>query len=43
LPIDDEATAEVAFDAGELDFTRISLGAISRYREGVPNGGTLIE
>jgi peptide/nickel transport system substrate-binding protein len=43
LPIDDENTAEIAFDAGELDFTRVSLGSVERYRGGVPNGGTLIE
>ena len=42
-PIDDENTAEIAFDAGELDFTRVSLGSVPRYREGVPNGGKLLE
>ncbi len=43
LPIDDENTAEIAFEAGELDLTRVSLGSVERYRAGVPNGGTLIE
>ena len=43
FPIDDENTAEIAFDAGELDFTRISLGSVERYRKGVPNNGTLVE
>lgn len=43
LPIDDENTAEIAFEAGEIDFTRVSLGSVERYRGGVPNGGTLIE
>ncbi|UWQ85862.1 ABC transporter substrate-binding protein [Leisingera caerulea] len=43
LPIDDENTAEIAFEAGELDFTRVSLGSVARYRDGVPNGGTLLE
>ncbi|NRP12035.1 MULTISPECIES: ABC transporter substrate-binding protein [unclassified Aliiroseovarius] len=43
LPIDDENTAEIAFEAGELDFTRVSLGSVDRYRGGVPNGGTLVE
>ncbi|AXI45816.1 peptide ABC transporter substrate-binding protein [Sulfitobacter sp. SK012] len=42
-PIDDENTAEIAFEAGELDFTRVSLGAVERYRSDVPNGGSLIE
>ncbi|WP_293575720.1 ABC transporter substrate-binding protein [Phaeobacter sp.] len=43
LPIDDENTAEIAFEAGELDFTRVSLGSVARYRDGVPNGGALLE
>lgn len=43
LPIEDENTAEIAFEARELDFTRVSLGSVSRYRGGVPNGGTLLE
>jgi len=42
-PIDDENTAEIAFDAGELDLTRVSLGSVQRYRENVPNGGHLVE
>ena len=42
-PIDDENTAEIGFEAGELDFTRVSLGSVPRYREGVPNGGKLLE
>ncbi len=42
-PIDDENTAEIAFEAGELDVTRVSLGSVQRYREGVPHGGKLIE
>ena len=42
-PIDDENTAEIAFEAGELDLTRVSLGSVARYRDGVPNGGTLVE
>ena len=43
LPIDDESTAEIAFDSGEIDLTRVSLGSVERYRAGVPNGGTLVE
>ncbi len=43
LPIDDENTAEIAFEAGELDLTRVSLGSVARYRDGVPNGGVLVE
>ncbi|MGH1481977.1 MAG: ABC transporter substrate-binding protein [Geminicoccales bacterium] len=43
LPIDDENTAEIAFEAGEIDFTRVSLGSVERFRGDVPNGGTLLE
>ena len=43
LPIDDENTAEIAFEAGEIDCTRVSLGSVARLREAVPNGGTLLE
>ena len=43
LPIDDENTAEIAFEAGEIDFTRVSLGSVKRLRGAVPNGGTLLE
>ena len=32
MPIDDENTAEIAFEAGELDMTRVSLGSVERYR-----------
>jgi len=30
-PIQDEKTAELSFDAGELDFTEISYSSVSRY------------
>ncbi len=42
-PIDDENTAEIAFEAGELDYTILSLGSVERYRQEVPNGGILLE
>jgi len=31
LPIEDDKTAEVALEAGELDFTRISLASVDRF------------
>lgn len=43
LPIDDENTAEIAFEAREIDFTRVSLGSVARLRRAVPNGGKLLE
>ncbi|MCH9852806.1 MAG: peptide ABC transporter substrate-binding protein [Alphaproteobacteria bacterium] len=43
IPIDDESTAEIAFEAGDLDFTRVALSSVERYRNSVPNGGKLGE
>lgn len=42
-PIDDEKTAEIAFESGELDFTRVSLDSVARYRATPPRDGTLAE
>ena len=42
-PIDDEKTAEIAFEAGEVDFTRIGLDSVARYRNNPPAGATLAE
>lgn len=42
-PIDDEKTAEIAFEAGEIDFTRIGLDSVARYRDNPPSGSTLVE
>ena len=42
-PIDDEKTAEIAFEAGELDFTRIGLDSVARYRDNPPSGAVLAE
>lgn len=36
IPIEDDKTAEVAAEAGELDFSRISIASISRF-EGHPD------
>ena len=41
--IDDEKTAEIAFEAGELDFTRISLASLERLKANPPAGTTLKE
>lgn len=42
-PIDDEKTAEIAFEAGELDYTRIGLDSVARYRNNPPRNSTLAE
>ena len=36
LPIDDEKTAELGFEAGELDFTMTSVSSIARYQKSPP-------
>ncbi len=41
-PIDDEKVAEIAFDAGEVDFTRIGLDAVTRYRDN-PSAGVVLD
>ncbi|MBX6320306.1 MAG: twin-arginine translocation signal domain-containing protein [Rhodospirillaceae bacterium] len=41
-PIEDEKAAEVAFAAGELDFTQISLSSLANYRKNPPPRTTLI-
>lgn len=44
LPIEDEKTAELGFEAGDLDFTRITLASSARYKkDGVPKGAVLID
>ena len=41
FPIDDETTAEIAFAAGDVDFTRVSLSSLAKLREETPVGGVL--
>ena len=43
FPIDDEKTAEIAFEAGELDYTRIGLDSVARYRGNPPTDSTVVE
>lgn len=42
LPIEDEKTAEIAFEAGELDYTAISVSSIPQYESDPPAEATLI-
>ncbi len=39
--IDDEKTAEIAFESGDLDFTRISMSSVQSYKENPPKGSRL--
>jgi peptide/nickel transport system substrate-binding protein len=43
FPLDDEKTAEIAFEAGELDFTRVSLGSLERLKADPPENSTIAE
>lgn len=42
-PIDDEKTAEIAFEADEIDYTRVGLDSVSRYRDNPPTNSILAE
>lgn len=41
LPVEDEKTAELGFEGGEIDFTWISVSSIPRYKKDPPKDGTL--
>lgn len=41
-PIEDEKIAEIAFEAGELDYTAVSVTSIPLYEDNPPAGATLI-
>ena len=41
--IDDEKTAEIAFEAGAIDFTRVSLASLERLKSGPPANSTVEE
>ncbi|MCC2664545.1 MAG: family 5 extracellular solute-binding protein [Geminicoccaceae bacterium] len=43
LPIEDEKAAEIAFEAGELDYSAISVSSIPGYRTGKAPGVRLVE
>jgi peptide/nickel transport system substrate-binding protein len=43
FPIDDEKTSEIAFEAGDIDFTRVSLGSLDRFKADPPAGSVLEE
>lgn len=42
LPIEDEKTAELGFEGGELDYTWVSVSSIPRYRQTPPKGGQVV-
>jgi peptide/nickel transport system substrate-binding protein len=42
IPIEDEKTAELAFEGGDLDYTWVSVSSIPRYLETPPEGGAVV-
>jgi peptide/nickel transport system substrate-binding protein len=42
LPITEDKTAELAFEAGEIDYTQISVSSIPHYRDNPPKNGQLL-
>jgi peptide/nickel transport system substrate-binding protein len=42
-PIEDEKTAEIAFEAGELDYTEISLSSLPELKANPPAGVKIVE
>jgi len=43
LPIEDEKTAEIAFEAGDVDYTGISLSSLAHYKKSPPPNSKLQE
>lgn len=41
FPIDDEKTAEIAFEAGDVDFTRISMSSLAQFEASPPADSTV--
>ena len=40
-PIQEPKSAEIAFEAGEIDITEISIGSVPTFRKQLPEGGVL--
>ncbi len=43
LPIEDPATAELGFEAGDLDYTWTSVSSLPRLKENPPSGSVVLE
>jgi len=42
FPIDDEKTAEIGFEAGDIDFTRISISSLQIFMDNPPANSTVV-
>ncbi len=43
FPIDDENTAQIAFEAGDIDYTRVSLSSVGSLKSSPPENSTVEE
>lgn len=43
IPMDDDKTAEIAYEAGDIDYTRISLASLNQYRSDMPENTEIEE
>ncbi|MFV2032906.1 MAG: ABC transporter substrate-binding protein [Gammaproteobacteria bacterium] len=43
LPIDDENSAQIAYEAGDIDYTRVSLGSVGNLKASPPANSTIEE
>ena len=43
FPIDDESTAQIAFESGDIDCTRVPVSSVGTLRASAPEGSTLAE
>lgn len=43
FPIDDENTAQIAFEAGDIDCTRVALGSVGNLKASPPENSTIEE
>ena len=43
LPVDDENSAQIAFESGDIDFTRVPLGSVANLKASPPANSTVEE
>jgi peptide/nickel transport system substrate-binding protein len=43
LPIDDENSAQIAFESGDIDYTRVALGSVNNLKASPPANSTVEE
>ena len=43
LPVDDENSAQIAYESGDIDYTRVSLGSVGNLKASPPSNSTIEE